>query len=69
MLQVDFELFRNEVLHDLKLQEQLRYIQDREMLIQRVIKLGQERGYSFGAAEVTSAMQASRRAWIERGLG
>ncbi len=65
----DFERFRNEVLHDLSLQEQLRDIQDRELFIKQVVRLGREHGYSFDIAEVTSAMQASRRAWIERGLG
>ncbi len=65
----DFERFRHAVLQDLKLQEQLQDIQDRELFIQQVVRLGQEHGYSFDSAEVTSAIQASRRAWIERGLG
>ncbi len=69
MAQADFERFRAQVLRDPELQAQLRDLQDRELFIQRVVALGQEHGYSFGAAEVASALQASRRAWIERGLG
>ncbi len=69
MPQDEFERFRSAVLQDMKLQRQLRDLQDRELFIQQVVRLGQEHGYAFGAAEVASAMQAGRRAWIERGLG
>jgi hypothetical protein len=69
MAQDDFEQFRHQVLQDLRLQERLRDIRDREMFIQELVSLGQEQGYSFGVEEITLALQASRRAWIERGLG
>lgn len=65
----DFERFRVQVLQDVKLQEQLRQIEDRDLFIQQVARLGQEFGYSFGVEEITAAMQANRRVWIERGLG
>lgn len=67
--QEDFERFRDQVLRDPALQEQLWQMEDPAAFVRRVVQLGQENGYSFGAAEVTAAMQASRRAWIERGLG
>ncbi len=69
MAQDDFERFRDQVLEDLKLQEQLRGLEDRELFLQRVVSAARELGYSFGVEDVTRAMQASRRAWIERGLG
>ena len=69
MAQDDFEQFRHQVLQDLRLQERLRDIRDREMFIQELVSLGQEQGYSFGVEEITLALQASRRTWIERGLG
>lgn len=69
MSQEDFERFRYQVLEDLALQNQLRGIEDREAFLRRVVELGQENGYAFDVKDVTFAMQASRRAWIERGLG
>ncbi len=69
MSQQDFERFRDQVLQDPGLQEQLVQIENREAFLQRVVELGQHNGYSFGAEEVTWAMQANRRAWLERGLG
>ncbi len=69
MLQEDFERFRDQVLQDSALQEQLRAIEDRDAFMRRVVELGQENGYAFGVEQVAAAMQATRRAWIERGLG
>ncbi len=69
MAQGDFERFRERVLQDMRLQEQLWDVEDRNAFVQLLLSLGREHGYSFGAEEVTAALQASRRAWIERGLG
>jgi hypothetical protein len=33
-----------------------------------VLRLGAERGFRFAAADVEHAMQAARRAWLERWL-
>ena len=69
MSQEDFERFRDLVLENTELQAQLREVENREAFMRLVVQLGQDRGYSFGVEQVASAMQASRRAWIERGLG
>jgi predicted ribosomally synthesized peptide with nif11-like leader len=61
-----FEQFRNIVLEDLSLQKQLRAFIGREEFIVRVIESGAERGFQFTAENVMEAMNASRRAWIER---
>ncbi len=65
----DLERFRYQVLQDALLQKQLREVEDREAFVRLLVRLGQEHGCSFGVEEVAVAMQASRRAWIERGLG
>ncbi len=69
MSQQDFELFRAQVLRDRGLQDQLREIEERDAFVRKAVQLGQENGYSFSVDQVMTAMQAARRAWIERGLG
>ncbi len=69
MSQEDFERFRYAVLRDPALQAQLRESKDVNAFVRRVVELGQANGYIFGIEQVTAALQASRRAWIERGLG
>ena len=61
-----FEQFRETVLRDRELQEALRATPDREAFISLVVGLGEERGYSFTAADVKDALQAGRRSWLER---
>ena len=62
----NFEQFRQIVLQDLPLQNELQQINEREAFISRVIKIGAERGFDFDAENVAEAMRESRRAWIER---
>ena len=64
--QESFEQFRQVVLHDLSLQEQLRSTTDMPSFVELVVRLGEERGHRFTAADVQAAMNASRCAWIER---
>jgi hypothetical protein len=66
MSQENFEQFRNLVLEDLSLQKELRAFTLRDVFIARVVQSGAERGFQFTAEDVVEAMNASRRAWIER---
>jgi hypothetical protein len=66
MSQEDFERFREIVLRDLSLQEQLREIVERPVFIQKVVELGANRGFEITPADVEEAMRRNRRAWIER---
>ena len=61
-----FEQFRTLVLQDQSLQERLRATADRNTFLALVVRMGEERGFQFTAQDVDAAMQASRRAWIER---
>ena len=64
-----FQPFRELVLQDPALQARLRDVVDRDEFIALVEQLGGERGYTFTGEDVNQAMQAGRRAWIERTLG
>jgi predicted ribosomally synthesized peptide with nif11-like leader len=62
----DLERFREMVPRDSVLQEQLRTPEDVNKFVALVLQLGRERGFDFTQDDVTAAMQASRRAWMER---
>lgn len=64
----DWERFRELVLRDRALQQQLRETPDWTRLLALVLRLGAERGCHFAAADVENAMHAARRAWLERWL-
>jgi hypothetical protein len=66
--ETDFEIFHQRVLESLHLQDQLRGGLERSEFIHSVVALGQEQGCHFTAEDVATAMQASRRAWIEQWL-
>jgi hypothetical protein len=51
---------------DPSLQEQLRQVNDRMLFIDLVVRLGEERGFSFNAQDVVDVLRANRRAWLER---
>jgi hypothetical protein len=61
-----FDAFYDQVLLDMDLQKVLAQIADREMFVQQVVSLGKTHGYIFDRETVLLAMQAQRRAWIER---
>ena len=63
MSRESFEQFRQLVLRDITLQEQLRETPDRESFLKLVLQLGAERGYSFVAEDVEAAIHASQHAW------
>lgn len=61
-----FEAFQKYVLDTPALQEKLRDIADWRTFVDHVLALGAENGFSFTVDDLTQALQASRRAWIER---
>lgn len=61
-----FEQFRNLVLQDVALQEQLRATTDHRSFVDLVVRVGGERGCHFTPEDVEAAMRASRQLWIER---
>jgi hypothetical protein len=66
MSQENFERFREIVLRDLSLQEQLREISERSVFIRKVVELSAQYGYEITPEDVDEAMRRSRRAWLER---
>jgi predicted ribosomally synthesized peptide with nif11-like leader len=68
MSQENFERFKQLVLQDAGLQEQLRGTSDRDRMVALTQQLGAERGYSFTTEDVLEALRASQREWIERWL-
>lgn len=66
MSQKQFEQFRKCVLEDLSLQKKLRAFTSRDRFVDRVVKLGAERGFQFTEEDVREAMRACRRDWMER---
>lgn len=68
MSQESFEQFRQLVLRDRDIQRRLRETPDRESFVGATLEAGAELGYSFSAEEVSEALRAGQRAWIERWL-
>lgn len=60
--------FRQHVLTDRQLQEQLREMTDLQEFISLVVSLGKERGFEFTGEDVEETLNEGRRAWIERGI-
>lgn len=68
MSQENFERFRQLVWEDRALQQELWATTNWDEFIALVQRLGAERGCEFTSAEVSAALQASQRAWMERWL-
>jgi len=62
----DYEPFRRLVLNDTALQGQLAGLTDRAAFITRTVDLGRQYGFQFEPSDVDGAIQAARRAWMER---
>ena len=60
-----FDAFRDLVLSDKKLQEQLRDIDDRSQFIERVVSLSRERGIDLDPSDVDEALRIGRSDWNE----
>ena len=64
----EFERFRQQVLVDRALQEALRQVVDPEGFAALAVELGRARGCAFDLDAVRAALNAGRRAWVERGI-
>jgi hypothetical protein len=64
----DFERFREVVMSEPELRDELRGIENRESLWTRTIALGKARGFEFGEADMEQVAQNIRVAWLERWL-
>lgn len=64
----NFERFRQLVLLDRDLQQQLHSTTGREQFVALTQRLGAERGCDFTIEEVQEALRAAHRAWLERWL-
>lgn len=63
-----FADFRERVVRDPALFDQLATVGESVAFAALAVRLSGERGFSFTTDEVNAALQASRRAWIERNL-
>ena len=61
--------FREVVLNDLALQEELRDVVDHKLFVSLVVRLGAERGCRMSPLDVDEALREGRRAWLERWVG
>ena len=68
MSHANFERFRQLVLQDVEMQQQLRATSDDEAFLNLLIELGQKSGCSFTVDTVEAASNAQRRLWLERWL-
>lgn len=66
MARQDLERFREAVLEDTTLQEQLKSAQEHEEFILLTTRLGAERGYAVTQQDVEEALRESRREWLMR---
>jgi hypothetical protein len=60
------ERFIDSTYYDPSLQERLRQVNDKTLFIDLVVRLGEERGFSFNAQDVDDVLRANRRSWLER---
>jgi Aspartyl/Asparaginyl beta-hydroxylase/Nif11 domain len=65
-LAANLEGFKELVLEDSALLAQLRPITNMEEFLRQTVRLGEANGFRFTVEDVRSALQANRRAWIER---
>lgn len=66
MVPNDWPRFHALVLEERELQDRLRAEHDWPRFVQLAVALGAERGCRFTADDVTDALRAARRSWIER---
>jgi hypothetical protein len=65
-LAANLEGFKELVLEDPALLAQLRPFTNMEEFLRQTVRLGEANGFRFTVEDVRSALQANRRAWIER---
>lgn len=61
-----FAEFQRLVIGDAALFSQLQAVSEPDAFADLAVQLGRERGFAFTADDVAAALQAARRAWIER---
>ena len=66
MITTGFEQFRQFILQNPHLQEELRTFADHEKFLSHVVEVGAKNGFDFTTEEVVEAMRENRRVWIER---
>jgi hypothetical protein len=64
----EFEGFRQLVLRNPLLQEELMQVTDKKEFASLVLRLGEQHGARFTAGDVDAAFQAARRAWTGRAI-
>jgi len=60
------EEFSNLVFQNVSLQERLRQVMDEGLFLAMVVRFGEEHGFIFNEQDVSGALGANRRAWIEK---
>jgi len=60
-----FDAFRDLVLSDKKLQEELRDVSDRSQFIESVVSLSRDHGIELDPADVEEALRIGRSDWNE----
>lgn len=66
MLSADLEKLKSIVLQDRDLQAELKDITDRDEFTIRLIAIAKTNGLLISGEDVLEAINASRRAWVER---
>ena len=66
MLSADLEKLKSFVLQDRDLQAELKDITDRDEFTIRLIAIAKTNGLLISGEDVLEAINASRRAWVER---
>ena len=61
MVQNSFEAFRDLVLADEELQQDLRRFSNRGEFVKRIVEMGQEHDFQFTADEIEEEMRLARR--------
>ena len=64
----DFDRFRELVVSDPALRDELRGIRDSAALRERTLALGRERNFDFCEADIETVVNNMKRAWLERWL-
>lgn len=60
----DFAAFREYVFADAGLQARLRKVVEREAFVALVVRIGEENGFRFSAADVAAAIVRGHTAWL-----
>jgi hypothetical protein len=66
MSKTPFEEFRDLILADVAIQDELRRLSDRKDFVARVVHLSQERGFKFTSDDIESEMRLGGRIWNEQ---